>query len=276
MVHPPASTTSTATPRRCCWPWCGAAAAPRAERPIRATGRRDAGRGDRRTLVRPPLDTGCRLADPGTGSDRPAGQAPGPTGAGRGGGRAADADGVPAGDGPGVWAHPDDEAYLSAALMAEAGDAGADRRRGHRHRRRVRREGDGPVADLRRLEVVASLAAVGVTDHRWLGSRDGRCAAVPPDDGGRAVRALPEDVRPDTVVTFGRDGPSGRTPASAGGRRRAPAGSPHRRWFPSPRPGPRVMRFRGGCPVGRPADPFRPGGPAAAHRSRRMGRCARW
>ncbi|GAB3202014.1 hypothetical protein GCM10027261_38170 [Geodermatophilus arenarius] len=79
--------------------------------------------------------------------------------------------------------------------------------------------GDGPVADLRRLEVVASLAAVGVTDHRWLGSRDGRCAAVPPDDGGRAVRALPEDVRPDTVVTFGRDGPSGRTPASAGGRR---------------------------------------------------------
>ncbi|MGY1781736.1 PIG-L deacetylase family protein [Geodermatophilus sp. SYSU D01036] len=107
----------------------------------------------------------------------------------------------------GVWAHPDDEAYLSAALMAEARDAGqtvvvvtaTDGALG----------GDGPVADLRRLEVVASLAAVGVTDHRWLGFRDGRCAAVPPDDGGRAVRAVLEDVRPDSVVTFGRDGLTG-------------------------------------------------------------------
>ncbi|MGY1829648.1 PIG-L deacetylase family protein [Geodermatophilus sp. SYSU D01180] len=107
----------------------------------------------------------------------------------------------------GVWAHPDDEAYLSAALMAEARDAGqtvvvvtaTDGELG----------GDGPVGDLRRMEVVASLAAVGVTDHRWLGFRDGRCAAVPPDDGVRVVRALLEEVRPDTVVTFGRDGLTG-------------------------------------------------------------------
>lgn len=64
----------------------------------------------------------------------------------------------------GIWAHPDDEAYLSAALMAEARDAGqrvivvtaTDGELG----------GDGPVADWRRREAVESLAAVGVTDHR--------------------------------------------------------------------------------------------------------------
>jgi LmbE family N-acetylglucosaminyl deacetylase len=107
----------------------------------------------------------------------------------------------------GVWAHPDDEAYLSSALMAQARDAGrsvvvataTDGELG----------GDGPVADRRRLEVVESLAAVGVTDHRWLGFRDVRCADVPPAIGERAVRALIEEVRPDTVVTFGPDGLTG-------------------------------------------------------------------
>jgi LmbE family N-acetylglucosaminyl deacetylase len=107
----------------------------------------------------------------------------------------------------GVWAHPDDEAYLSAALMAEARDAGqrvvvataTDGELG----------GEGPVADQRRLEAVESLAAVDVTDHRWLGFRDGQCAHVPPAVGARAVRALLEEVRPDTVVTFGRDGLTG-------------------------------------------------------------------
>jgi LmbE family N-acetylglucosaminyl deacetylase len=107
----------------------------------------------------------------------------------------------------GVWAHPDDEAYLSAALMAEARDAGqpvvvataTDGELG----------GDGPVADQRRLEVMESLAAVGVTDHRWLGFRDGQCAGVSPEVGDRVVRALIEQVRPDTVVSFGRDGLTG-------------------------------------------------------------------
>jgi LmbE family N-acetylglucosaminyl deacetylase len=107
----------------------------------------------------------------------------------------------------GVWAHPDDEAYLSAALMAEARDAGqsvvvataTDGELG----------GEGPVADRRRLEVLESLAAVGVTDHRWFGFRDGQCAGVAPAVGERLVHALIEEVRPDTVVTFGRDGLTG-------------------------------------------------------------------
>jgi LmbE family N-acetylglucosaminyl deacetylase len=123
----------------------------------------------------------------------------------------------------GVWAHPDDEAYLSAALMAEARDAGqsvvvataTDGELG----------GDGPIADQRRLEVLESLAAVDVTDHRWLGFRDGQCADVPPDVGGRAVLALLEEIRPDTVVTFGPDGLTGHADHAA------VSGWVHRAWL---------------------------------------------
>jgi LmbE family N-acetylglucosaminyl deacetylase len=135
----------------------------------------------------------------------------------------------------GVWAHPDDEAYLSAALMAEARDAGqsvvvataTDGELG----------GEGPVADRRRLEVMESLAVVGVTDHRWLGFRDGQCAGVSPEVGDRVVRALIEQVHPDTVVTFGPGrcdrppGPRGRVRLGraglAGGRVPRPAAVGH-------------------------------------------------
>ncbi|MGY1602174.1 PIG-L deacetylase family protein [Geodermatophilus sp. SYSU D00815] len=66
----------------------------------------------------------------------------------------------------GVWAHPDDEAYLSAGLLAAAVATGdrvvvATATRG---------EGglDDPAGDVvRARELAASLAAVGVTEHRW-------------------------------------------------------------------------------------------------------------
>jgi LmbE family N-acetylglucosaminyl deacetylase len=69
--------------------------------------------------------------------------------------------------------------------------------------------GYGPIAELRRREASASLAVLGVDDHRWLGFRDGGCHDVDPADGTAAVHALIEEVRPDTVVTFGPEGMTG-------------------------------------------------------------------
>src|SRR3954462_9589242 len=89
----------------------------------------------------------------------------------------------------GVWAHPDDEAYLSAALMAivrhsgqrvvvvtatAGGDGTSEPARGD--------PAGGPPAVLarhRRKELAASLAAVGVHEHHWLCYEDGTCADVP-------------------------------------------------------------------------------------------------
>jgi len=118
----------------------------------------------------------------------------------------------------GVWAHPDDEAYLSAGLLASAVDAGwrvvvATATRGERGTEDP--EGCPPelLSRIRAGELADSLRAVGVTEHRWLPTVhpliDGRLAAVPDEDGIGAVARLISDVSPDLVVTFGPDGMTG-------------------------------------------------------------------
>jgi LmbE family N-acetylglucosaminyl deacetylase len=114
----------------------------------------------------------------------------------------------------GVWAHPDDEAYLSAGLMAAARDAGC----------RVvcvtATHGELGTADpvtwppdllaaARARELARCLAVLGVTEHSWLGYRDGACDAVPPGEAVTRLCTVIEDVAPDTVLTFGPDGFTG-------------------------------------------------------------------
>jgi LmbE family N-acetylglucosaminyl deacetylase len=111
----------------------------------------------------------------------------------------------------GVWAHPDDEAYLSAGLMAEA------RRRGDRVVIITATLGEHGTSDpatwpparlrrVRRRELRESLAALDVHDVRLLGFEDGTCHQV---DGAAAVADHIADVEPDRIVTFGPDGMTG-------------------------------------------------------------------
>jgi LmbE family N-acetylglucosaminyl deacetylase len=111
----------------------------------------------------------------------------------------------------GVWAHPDDEAYLSAGLMAEF------RRRGDRVVVVTATLGEQGTNDpttwpperlaaRRQLELRSSLAAVGVDELRVLGYADGMCER---GDGTAAIAAHIVDVEPDLIVTFGPDGMTG-------------------------------------------------------------------
>jgi len=114
----------------------------------------------------------------------------------------------------GIWAHPDDEAYLSAGLMALARAAGNDvtcvtATLGERGT-------DDPVtwppdrlARTRRLEIEASLGILGVDDHRLLGYEDGTLSQQPAATGIATIAGIIEDVHPDTIVTFGPDGITG-------------------------------------------------------------------
>ena len=112
----------------------------------------------------------------------------------------------------GVWAHPDDETYLSAALMRRVVAAG-----GHVtvvSATRGERGGDAAVAGprlaaRREHELLAAMAELGVTDVRVLGHPDGSCAARDPEHAADEVTAILRDVRPDVVVTFGPDGITG-------------------------------------------------------------------
>lgn len=114
----------------------------------------------------------------------------------------------------GVWAHPDDETFLSAGLMARAVDAGervvvATATRGERGTPDPVQWPPERLAALREQELSRSLQVLGVHEHHWLGHRDGALPDVRREDAVAQVAALVEAVRPDTVVTFGPDGMTG-------------------------------------------------------------------
>jgi LmbE family N-acetylglucosaminyl deacetylase len=114
----------------------------------------------------------------------------------------------------GLWAHPDDEAYLSAGLMDRVlraggqvtvltltdGEAGfpADDPRSVDERRA-----------LRRAELHAAMAAIGVDDVRFLGLDDGGMVQTQTTDVHDRLCAVVAEIRPDVTVTFGPDGITG-------------------------------------------------------------------
>src|SRR5207244_4393370 len=83
-----------------------------------------------------------------------------------------------------VWAHPDDESYCCAGLMAAAVKAGrrvvcVTATRGELGSTDpVRWPAGPPLAEIRIEELAASLAELGVTEHAWLDYPAGSCAAV--------------------------------------------------------------------------------------------------
>ena len=114
----------------------------------------------------------------------------------------------------GVWAHPDDEAYLSGGLMAMARDAGArvvcvTATRGELGTADPQLWPPERLAVTRTAELARCLAVLGVTEHHWLGYHDGRCADVPAGEPVARLCELIDDIRPDTVLTFGPDGQTG-------------------------------------------------------------------
>jgi LmbE family N-acetylglucosaminyl deacetylase len=109
-----------------------------------------------------------------------------------------------------VWAHPDDETYLAGGTMAAARDAGQRVVCVSATAGELGTDDPGAwpperLAPVRRWEATAAMAVMGVDEHVVLGLPDGgldRCDA----EGAALVRGLIDDVRPDTILTFGPDG----------------------------------------------------------------------
>jgi len=111
----------------------------------------------------------------------------------------------------GVWAHPDDEAYLSAGLMARFVGRGArvvvlTATRGEAGTDDPATWPPSRLAARRTFELRDSLRALGVDEHHVLGLPDGGCAALDHTD---EIAAHIERVQPDLIVTFGPDGLTG-------------------------------------------------------------------
>lgn len=109
-----------------------------------------------------------------------------------------------------LWAHPDDETYLSGGVMAAAaasgqrvvcvsataGELGTDDPATWPPER---------LARVRRHEAAAAMAVLGVGEHRFLDLPDGGLAGLG-GTGTDLVDRLVDDVVPDTLLTFGPDG----------------------------------------------------------------------
>lgn len=111
----------------------------------------------------------------------------------------------------GIWAHPDDEAFLSAGLMVEAIRAGqrvvcVTATRGELGIQDVARWPAEQLAEIREAELKETLGILGVTEHHWLDFPDGGCVDVSMDEAVGKLCAIIEDVRPANVLTFGPDG----------------------------------------------------------------------
>lgn len=112
-----------------------------------------------------------------------------------------------------IWAHPDDETYLVGGMAAALTDAG------HRVVCVTATRGEAGVssdaaylerlAHVRTAELEAALRILGIEEHHWLDYPDGGCADVDAVEAAARIAAVVDDVRPDTVVTFGPDGFTG-------------------------------------------------------------------
>lgn len=120
----------------------------------------------------------------------------------------------PLGDILGVWAHPDDETFLMAGLMAAGVRAGnrvvcvtATRGEGG-----IQDESRWPASELvsiRTRELERALEILGVTEHIWLDLPDGGCSRLDPTEPVARIEQIVRDVRPKAVLTFGPDGMTG-------------------------------------------------------------------
>ena len=114
----------------------------------------------------------------------------------------------------GIWAHPDDETYLSAGLMASAVRAGSrvycvTATRGEGGSMDEERWPSATMGDVREKELLRSFEVLGVAEHEFLGLPDIDMDTGLPGSGAERVRALMKEVEPNTVLTFGPEGMTG-------------------------------------------------------------------
>jgi LmbE family N-acetylglucosaminyl deacetylase len=115
----------------------------------------------------------------------------------------------------GVWAHPDDDIYLSAGLMAAAVEAGqrvvdVTATRGEGGSMDEERWPPASMGDVRTTELLRSLDVLGVKEHHFLdGPVDIDMDTGLDPSGAEQVRRIMAEVDPDTVLTFGPEGMTG-------------------------------------------------------------------
>lgn len=113
-----------------------------------------------------------------------------------------------------VGAHPDDETFTTAGLMASAIREGrrvvcVTATRGEGGSMDEEKWPPASMGEVRTRELRECLGVLGVDEHHFLDYIDGTCHKVDDEEGTGRIRAFVDDVQPDSVLTFGPDGMTG-------------------------------------------------------------------
>ncbi len=110
-----------------------------------------------------------------------------------------------------IFAHPDDEAYMTGGTLALLADRGVptyviSATSGDAGRAGGLAESPEALGAIRRAELAASCAHLGVRERAVLDYHDGRLAEAPLTEAVGRVVELVRRWRPSVAVTFGREG----------------------------------------------------------------------
>lgn len=113
-----------------------------------------------------------------------------------------------------VWAHPDDETFSCAGIMAAAIQNGQKvacitATKGEAGVQDPDRWPAEKLGDIRAEEMSEALHCIGCQNHHWLGYRDGECNKVSDAEGTNRIREFINRYKPDSILTFGPDGLTG-------------------------------------------------------------------
>jgi LmbE family N-acetylglucosaminyl deacetylase len=113
----------------------------------------------------------------------------------------------------GVWAHPDDETFTAGGIMATAIQNGqtvicVTATRGEGGVQDESRWPAAKLAEIREKELKDALNILGVSNLHFLSYKDGSCH----QDDTQAIISITDLInryKPDTILTFGKDGLTG-------------------------------------------------------------------
>ena len=115
-----------------------------------------------------------------------------------------------------VWAHPDDESFTAAGIMATDINNGqkvicVTATRGEAGVQDESRWPAERLGEIRAKELESALEQIGVQHHHWLDYYDGQCNCVRSEEAVSKIKRLINKYKPDTILTFGPDGITGHT-----------------------------------------------------------------
>lgn len=113
-----------------------------------------------------------------------------------------------------VWAHPDDESYLAAGIMAAAVSNGqvvvcVTATKGEAGSQDIQKWPPETLGEVRAKELLNALDELGVKHHHWLGYSDGLCEEASEVEAVSNLVELIDQYQPQTILTFGPDGITG-------------------------------------------------------------------